>query len=86
MTDADTIDDPTADESLADRLRSQVREHRVGMIYDLAFAVVWVTFVSLLYDVAFASAPRWVLYMFMLAGIPAYFGFVVSLSVARDRD
>ncbi|MFO8116347.1 MAG: hypothetical protein R6U01_13490 [Halorubrum sp.] len=85
MTDADHIDEPDADESLADRVRSHVRGNRTGMIQDLAFAVAWVTLASLLYDFAFAGAPQWVLYMFMLAGIPAYFGFFISLEIAKEQ-
>ncbi|EMA63923.1 hypothetical protein [Halorubrum lipolyticum] len=84
MSDAEHIDEPDADESLADRVRSHVSENRGGMLYDLAFAVVWVTAVSLLYDFAFSSSPQWVLYMFMLAGIPAYFGFFMSLEMAKS--
>ncbi|WP_128905613.1 hypothetical protein [Halorubrum amylolyticum] len=86
MTDAEQIDEPDADESLADRIRSHVRGNRTGMVQDLAFAVVWVTVVSLLYDFAFSASPQWVLYMFMLAGIPAYFGFFISLELARTQQ
>ncbi|WP_144920562.1 hypothetical protein [Halorubrum salsamenti] len=86
MTDADQLDEPDADESLADRVRSHVKGNRTGMVQDLAFAVVWVTLVSLLYDFAFSASPRWVLYMFMLAGIPAYFGFFISLEMARAQQ
>ncbi|WP_049906368.1 hypothetical protein [Halorubrum aidingense] len=85
MTDADQIDEPDPDESLADRVRSHVRGNRTGMLQDLAFAIAWVTLVSVLYDVAFSTAPQWVLYMFMLAGIPAYFGFFLSLDIAKAQ-
>ncbi|ACM56902.1 hypothetical protein [Halorubrum lacusprofundi] len=85
MTDANQIDEPDADESLADRVRSHIKGNRTGMIQDLAFAVVWVTIVSVLYDFVFSASPRWVLYMFMLAGIPAYFGFFISLEMARAQ-
>ncbi len=71
--------------SLTDRLRTHVREHRSGMLHDLVFAVVWVGLVSLLFDVVFVDAPQWVLYMFLLAGIPAYFGFFMSLEIARSQ-
>jgi len=84
MTETDPIDDPD-EEGLVDRVRSQVAENRTGMLQDLTFAVVWVTLVSLLFDFAFASAPQWVLYMFMLAGIPAYFGFFFSLAMAKEQ-
>jgi hypothetical protein len=55
------------------------------MLRDLVFAIAWVTVVSLLYDFAFANTPQWVLYMFMLAGIPAYFGFFLSLEMAKRQ-
>lgn len=65
--------------SLADRLREHVSEHRRGMVYDLLFAVVWVGIVAMLFDFVFVGAPPWVYYLFLLAGIPAYFGFFWSL-------
>ncbi|WP_435098923.1 hypothetical protein [Halorubrum sp. N11] len=84
MTHSDSTDPTDTDpESLADRLRTHVSENRGGMLSDLVFAIVWVTGVSLLYDFAFANSPQWVLYMFMLAGIPAYFGFFISLEIAK---
>lgn len=85
MTDTDSLDDTETDQSLTDRVRSHVSENRTGMLHDLAFAVVWVTLVSVLYDFAFADSPQWVLYMFMLAGIPAYFGFFISLEMAKEN-
>ncbi|WP_281193929.1 hypothetical protein [Halorubrum sp. F4] len=84
MTGTEPTDEPDED-TLLDRVGSHVRENRNGMLQDLVFAVVWVTLTSLLYDFAFASAPQWVLYMFLLAGIPAYFGFFVSLEMAKER-
>lgn len=84
MPETDTTDDPN-EKSLAERVRSQVSENRTGMLQDLVFAVAWVTLVSLLYDVAFSTAPQWVLYLFMLAGIPAYFGFFFSLAIAKEQ-
>lgn len=86
MTDTDAPNTSETDQSLANRLRSQIRENRTGMVGDLVFAVVWVTLASLLYDFAFPTAPQWVLYMFMLAGIPAYFGFFISLAVAKESQ
>lgn len=70
--------------SLSDRIRTHVRENRTGMIHDLMFAVVWVAIVSFLFETVFAGAPTWAFYMFMLAGIPAYFGFFVSLSLVSE--
>jgi hypothetical protein len=84
MTETDPTDDPD-EEAIVDRVRSHVAENRTGMVQDLLFALVWVTLASLLYDFAFPNAPRWVLYMFMLAGIPAYFGFFFSLAVAKEQ-
>ncbi|MFD1571077.1 hypothetical protein [Halorubrum laminariae] len=86
MTDTDSPDDAETSQSFADRLRSQIRENRTGMVGDLVFAVVWVTFASLLYDFVFPTAPQWVLYMFMLAGIPAYFGFFISVEMAKQSQ
>ena len=54
------------------------------MLFDLAFALGWVTLVSVLFAYPFATAPQWVSVMFMLAGVPAYFGFVLSLSAAKE--
>lgn len=71
--------------SLADRFREHVREHRTGMVHDLMFAVAWVAIVSLLFEVVFTQAPTWAFYLFMLAGIPAYFGFFFSLEIARKQ-
>ncbi|OVE85612.1 hypothetical protein [Natronolimnobius baerhuensis] len=64
----------------------QLRENQTGMLYDLLFAVVWVAFVSFLFDFVFIDAPSWAFYMFMLAGIPAYFGFFFSLKVAKQQQ
>jgi hypothetical protein len=86
MSDTDTIrSDDTESESAVDRLRRHVSENRGGMFYDLVFALAWVTSVSLLYNGLFTGAPQWVLYMFMLAGVPAYYGFVLSLSMAKEQ-
>jgi len=55
------------------------------MLYDLMFAVIWVAVVSLLFDFVFVSAPWWALYLFLLAGVPAYFGFFMSLEAATSQ-
>ncbi|WP_254767338.1 hypothetical protein [Salinilacihabitans rarus] len=55
-----------------DAVREYVAEHRYGLLTDLAFAVVWVTMVSILFEVV--DGPRWAYYMFMLAGVVAYYG------------
>lgn len=69
--------------SLADRIREHVADNRTGMVHDLLFAIVWVTLVSVLFEFLFVGAPRWVRYAFLLAGIPAYFGFFWSLELAK---
>ena len=58
------------------------REERWGLLADLAFAVIWVTVVDVLFRVL--EGPDWAYYMFMLAGIVAYFGFFASLKLARS--
>ncbi|MEF8812845.1 MAG: hypothetical protein V5A55_03390 [Halovenus sp.] len=72
--------------SLVERLQEHVREHKSGMLYDLMFAVVWVGVVSFLFDFVFVGAPTWAYYMFLAAGIPAYFGFFFSLELVRGLD
>lgn len=71
--------------TLIDRIREHARENRTGMVHDLLFAIVWVSMVSFLFEFVFVSAPSWAFYMFMIAGIPAYFGFFISLEMARER-
>jgi len=71
---------------LDDRLQEHLDENKRGMLYDVLFAVVWVTFISMLFEFVFLSAPTWAYYMFMLAGIPAYFGFFWSLRVAKAQQ
>ncbi|WP_418285151.1 hypothetical protein [Halorubrum sp. DTA46] len=85
MTDTTAPDDSGSEPSLGDRLRRHVSENRRGMLHDLVFALAWVTLVSLLFDYVFVNAPTWAYYMFMLAGIPAYFGFFISLDMAREQ-
>ncbi|GAB6879148.1 hypothetical protein JCM17823_14220 [Halorubrum gandharaense] len=72
--------------SLKDRVVDHVRENRTGMVHDLMFAVAWVAMVSFLFDFVFLTAPWWAYYMFMLAGIPAYFAFFISLEIAREHQ
>jgi len=69
--------------SALDTIRGHLREHGRGMLVDLVFAVVWVTVVSLLFDLV--DGPRWAYYLLMATGVVAYFGFFWSLSAARDR-
>lgn len=72
--------------SLDDRLRNHVKENKRGMIHDLMFAVIWVALVGFLFDFVFVGAPTWAFYMFMLAGIPAYFGFFWSWELLEETD
>jgi hypothetical protein len=73
--------------SIVDRLREHVEENRQGMLYDLVFALVWVALVDALFRFVFPpGSPQWAYYLFMLAGIPAYFGFSWSLAMARAQQ
>lgn len=69
--------------SIIDRVREHTREHKRGMLYDLMFAVIWVTFVSALFDTVFAGAPRFAFYLLLATGVPAYFAFFWSLELAK---
>ncbi|WP_433634666.1 hypothetical protein [Halomicrococcus sp. NG-SE-24] len=69
---------------LVGTLRDHVREHRSGMVVDLAFAVTWVTVVSALFDLL--QGPAWAYHLSLAAGVVAYFGFFASLEVARDAQ
>lgn len=72
--------------SLGDRLQEHFSDNSQGMLYDLLFAVAWATFISMLFRFIFVSAPTWAYYLFMLCGIPAYFGFFWSLEMARAQQ
>ncbi|MCL9817271.1 hypothetical protein [Natronocalculus amylovorans] len=69
--------------SRLDGFLTDVRAQKWGMVGDLAFAIVWVTIVSAIFSIL--DGPTWAYYMFMLAGIVAYFGFVGSLERAQQR-
>ena len=69
--------------SLVETVREHVREHRRGMLFDLVFAIAWVTVVSLLFEVV--DGPQWAYYLCMAAGVAAYFGFVWSLDAAKEQ-
>lgn len=73
-----------ADGNVFQRIGEYVQENRHGMVGDLVFAVLWVSFVNLIFQ--FVDGPTWAYYMFMLAGILAYFGFFFSLSIAMDDE
>jgi len=71
---------------MLDRLRAQTDEHGWGMLADLLFAVVWVAVVSALFRFVFVDTAQWVYYLFMLAGVPAYFVFFLSLEGAKQMQ
>lgn len=69
--------------SYAERLYEHVREHRGGLLVDLAFAVTWVTLVTVLFDAL--DGPQWAYYLSLFSGVVAYYGFFASLEAARGR-
>ncbi|AFK20969.2 hypothetical protein E6P09_17575 (plasmid) [Haloferax mediterranei ATCC 33500] len=69
--------------SLTETIREHVREHRSGMLTDLLFALVWVTGVTVLFDVL--NGPQWAYYLCLGAGVVAYYGFFASLEAAREQ-
>lgn len=70
--------------SLGERVREHVRTHRSGMLTDLAFAVGWVTVVSILFDLL--DGPQWAYYLCLAGGVVAYFVFFASLEAAREQQ
>jgi len=54
------------------------------MLTDLVFAILWVTGVDLI--VRLLDGPDWARYMFMAAGIVAYFGLVWSFEAAKQTQ
>jgi hypothetical protein len=68
---------------LAATLGNHVRDHRNGMLFDLLFALVWVGVVTVL--AGLLGGPQWAHSATMAAGVLAYYGFVWSLSSARDE-
>lgn len=72
--------------SLGDRLQNHLRDNRQGMVHDALFALGWVGFISILFDFVFVSAPTWAYYLFLLSGVPAYFGFFWSLEIAKAQQ
>lgn len=70
--------------SVLDAVRDHVAEHHDGMLFDLVFAIAWVTVVSLLFE-GF-DAPELVYYGALAAGVVAYYGFAFSLQAARENQ
>jgi hypothetical protein len=64
------------------RVRDHVVENRDTVLVDLAFAVVWVAVVTLLFDVV--QGPRWAFHLTLAGGVPAHFGFFASLDAAAS--
>lgn len=64
------------------RVREHVVENRDTVLADLAFAVVWVAVVTLLFDVA--QGPRWAYHLTLAGGIVAHFGFFASLDAVAS--
>lgn len=56
------------------------RNERWGILTDLAFAVVWVTLVEVLFQ--FVDGPTWGYYLCMVSGIVAYYALITSASIA----
>ena len=72
--------------SLGDRLQSHLQGNKRGMVHDAMFALIWVGFISLLFDFVFVGAPTWAYYLFLLCGVPSYFGFFWSLEIAKAQQ
>ncbi|MFC6954378.1 hypothetical protein [Halorubellus litoreus] len=70
--------------SRLDRVRDHVVENRETVLADLAFAVVWVAVVTLLFDVL--QGPRWVYHLTLAGGVVAHYGFFASLDAASDQS
>ncbi|MFB6270802.1 MAG: hypothetical protein ABEH83_12720 [Halobacterium sp.] len=70
--------------SVLDAVRDHVAEHHDGMLFDLVFAIAWVTVVSLLFK-GF-DAPESVYYAALASGVVAYYGFVYSMQAAKAQQ
>jgi hypothetical protein len=81
MSDGGSRSSETGPDRLAATLRTHVREHRRGLLFDLLFALAWVGVVTVLADLL--GGPRWAHYATMAAGVFAYYGFVWSMASAR---
>ena len=70
--------------SRIDRVREHVRENRDTVLADLAFAVVWVAVVTLLFDVL--QGPQWIYHLTLAGGIVAHYGFFASLDAVNAQS
>lgn len=68
--------------TVGEAIRDHVREHRHGMLFDLVFAIAWVTVVTVLFGLI--EGPQWVYYLTMAGGAVAYYGFMTSLEATRE--
>lgn len=75
-------DDIAANSGIVATVRNHVQNHRDGMVVDLAFALCWVTAVTILFDLL--QGPEWAYQLCLLSGVIAYFGFFASLSAAKQ--
>lgn len=66
------------------RVRKHVVENRDAVVVDLAFAVVWVAVVTLLFDLV--QGPQWAYHLTLAGGIPAHVGFFASLNAAASAS
>lgn len=66
------------------RVRDHVVENRDTVLADLAFAVVWVAVVTLLFDVV--QGPQWAYHLTLAGGIVAHWGFFASLDAAASAS
>jgi hypothetical protein len=70
--------------TLADSIRDHVAEHHDGMLFDMVFAILWVTVVTLLFRGL--GAPQLVYYGALASGVVAYYGFAMSLEYVRQAN
>jgi hypothetical protein len=64
------------------RVHKHVVENRDTVLVDLAFAVVWVAVVTLLFDLT--QGPQWAYHLTLASGIVAHWGFFESLDAAVE--
>ncbi|NHN43301.1 hypothetical protein G9C85_16915 [Halorubellus sp. JP-L1] len=65
-------------------MREHVVENRDTVLADLAFAVVWVAAVTLLFDLT--GGPQWAYHLTLASGILAHYGFFASLDAASHAE
>lgn len=66
------------------KIGNHIYENKDGMVFDMVFALAWVTIVVVF--VTIVDGPEWARYLLLAAGIPAYFGFVYSLELAKETQ